>query len=216
MLGALSFVNRLLRQCLAFASGLQRRLSLDYTDPSTAEALSAEIQSHIRTLGTSRTGSYGDVEVDQLGCNLWNQATRLRRGIKEDEPTARKKLYLCTRVLAFLLLDCAQWSEEQTRPDGPVKLLKLSLKAGRSCLGKRPRVRLAGPSAIYHSTHTYLVRTDEGDLELASVALRKAADYSGRLHCLSDSMPDDEANECKRLETDYLVQRTAVVSQPRI
>ncbi len=55
---------------------------------------------------------------------------------------------------------------------------------------------------------------DESDPGLAVTALCRAVEYIGRLHDLSDTMTAEKAAECKRLETDYVVQRTATVSWP--
>jgi len=127
-----------LRQCLAFASELERRLPLEWVGLSTtAETLTADIQDHIDALRSSRMGAFGDQDADRLGTNLWNQATRLRREIKDDAgPSKRRKLLLCTRVFAFQLLDLAHWSETDTTASQAARLLKVSLKASRSCIGK--------------------------------------------------------------------------------
>jgi tetratricopeptide (TPR) repeat protein len=59
-------------------------------------------------------------------------------------------------------------------------------------------------------------RPEAGELEFALLALQRAADCNGALQSLRPGMPEDDANACARLEAEYFILRTALVSETNL
>lgn len=124
---------------LAFAKDIQRRLNARQNDLLDDDALRKNIQDNIQDLRTARLEAYGHRELDNLGTELWNTCTRLKRENNDhnEEATAHKALLLNIRVFAFQLLDAARWSKNETTATQLFQLLKPALKVGRSCISKK-------------------------------------------------------------------------------
>ncbi|KAL2263859.1 hypothetical protein VTK26DRAFT_4655 [Humicola hyalothermophila] len=174
-----------------------------------------------------RQGPYaGDPEIDGLATGLWNVCVRLGRGaieaasdekkrIREDETEnakrktaaadasrpgdhcakggdGRKKLKgvrrLCLfgRVLAFHLLGIARPPNGGSGRVGiGTRLMRVGLKVVRDCI-------------------------DAEELKLAGLVVQMVADYKGWLKDVLERVPDEEAKECRCLEVEYFIMRTAL------
>jgi hypothetical protein len=73
-------------------------------------------------------------EIDRCGTTIWNLCTRLRREYDADKPHNVPLILLLARVYAFFMLDCAHQSGKGVVGNLP-RLMKIGLKAGKSCLG---------------------------------------------------------------------------------
>ncbi|KAI8218718.1 hypothetical protein K4K54_010127 [Colletotrichum sp. SAR 10_86] len=181
-----------------FADNLLKRLP-EARDPPAIDTLHEELMKKLNNThgfpnlprGKSRSQRN---ELDRKGTELWNLCMRLRRDEMPGEPPTRKKLLLRARVFAFLMIDIARFWKvaEDARPEDwmpladVVHLMRLALKAGRMCL-------------------------DDCGAKFANMVFLKASNYSDLLGRLTQTMlgPDDLA-ECKRLESEYYILRTAM------
>lgn len=97
--------------------------------------LSKEFQEHIDHFpkGLSSSKSVKRQDIDNEGLTLWNLCIRLLR-TNEAQITKPSDVLLAARVFAFHLLDAAN---AKAAPTGAhvVRLMKIALKAGKSCLG---------------------------------------------------------------------------------
>jgi hypothetical protein len=59
-----------------------------------------------------------------------------------------------------------------------------------------------------------LTRADSGEVRLAVQVMQMAADYKGWLQDMVSSLPEDEVRECRCLEVEYFIMRTALVRVP--
>jgi hypothetical protein len=128
----------------AFADNLQKQLQSDHHSADATRNLLEDVKKttrslHDRALGGNH-GMYGDEDLDQCGTALWNLCVKLRHKSPDGNlpPPKRETLLLSSRVLAFLILDLAQWSEKSPAAV-VVHLMKLALKAGRCCVGESRR-----------------------------------------------------------------------------
>lgn len=95
-----------------------------------------ELERNLRAFPNSLTlptGERGTI-LDSNGTALWNLCTRLRRGFSDETPKVERTVVLMARVYAFFLLDCAEKSG-QGNNDNAVRVMKVSLKIARNCLG---------------------------------------------------------------------------------
>ncbi|KAF6805556.1 hypothetical protein CSOJ01_09425 [Colletotrichum sojae] len=169
------------------AQSLSRRLPTA-VDPPSVETLLAELKPQlngIMTFAGPVKGKTQKNELDVRGTELWNRCTTLRREDMPGMPPTRSRLLLRSRTFAFFMIDAARSERSPKLPD-VVHLMKLALKAGKWCI-------------------------DDGSLKLASAVFVKASNYSSALAQLQQTMlgPDD-LTECKRLETEYYILRTAL------
>ncbi|KAI8296835.1 Transcriptional regulator [Colletotrichum sp. SAR 10_98] len=182
----------------AFADNLLKRLP-EARDPPAIDTLHEELMKKLNNThgfpnlprGKSRSQRN---ELDRKGTELWNLCMRLRRDEIPGEPPTRKRLLLRSRVFAFFMIDIARFWKvaEDARPEDwmpladVVHLMRLALKAGRMCL-------------------------DDCGAKFANMVFLKASNYSDLLGRLTQTMlgPDDLA-ECKRLESEYYILRTAM------
>ncbi|KAI8266069.1 hypothetical protein K4K58_010374 [Colletotrichum sp. SAR11_239] len=182
----------------AFADNLLKRLP-EARDPPAVDTLHEELMKKLNNThgfpnlprGKSRSQRN---ELDRKGTELWNLCMRLRRDEMPGEPPTRKKLLLQARVFAFFMIDIARFWKvaEDARPEDwmpladVVHLMRLALKAGKMCL-------------------------DDCGAKFANMVFLKASNYSDLLGRLTQTMlgPDDLA-ECKRLESEYYILRTAM------
>ncbi|KAI8316407.1 Transcriptional regulator [Colletotrichum sp. SAR11_59] len=181
-----------------FADNLLKRLP-EARDPPAIDTLHDELMKKLNNThgflnlprGKSRSQRN---ELDRKGTELWNLCMRLRRDEMPGEPPTRKKLLLRARVFAFLMIDIARFWKvaEDARPEdwmplaNVVHLMRLALKTGKMCL-------------------------DDCGAKFANMVFLKASNYSDLLGRLTQTMlgPDDLA-ECKRLESEYYILRTAM------
>ncbi|KAK4133190.1 SPO22-domain-containing protein [Trichocladium antarcticum] len=187
----------------------------DPADLPATEALVADLARHIHRLHachqTYVPGLSGDPEIDALATGLWNVCVRLGRGWKDrardrdrDRRGGRRgdggegggegegngqtgrlvRLYLHGRVLAFCLLGVAR-PRGEGRVAVVVRLMRVGLKAVRDCI-------------------------DAGETKLAGPVVQMAADYKGWLQDMVGALPEEEARECRCLEVEYFIMRTAL------
>ncbi|RYP34710.1 hypothetical protein DL767_004156 [Monosporascus sp. MG133] len=94
---------------------------------------------------------------------------------------SKSKLLTLARTFAFFVLALAQRSDANT-PGDMVRLAKLAIKSSKTCI-------------------------EAEQFELALLLLQKAADYNGAMQKLPEGLPEEELQECKRLEAEYLMLR---------
>lgn len=103
--------------------------------PAVSSQLSKEFNEHInhfpKGLSSSKPVRYQD--IDNEGIALWNLCTRLMR-TNEPQPKKPSDVLLAARVFAFQLLDAATPKAASTGAN-IMRLMKIALKAGKSCLG---------------------------------------------------------------------------------
>lgn len=136
-------VCKLTRSLKAFSQALSTRLP-SANDTLSIDALLAELNPKLETIirfsGSPRAKSQR-VELDKRGTELWNLCTRQRRdnvGGAAAAPAARKKLLLRSRTYAFFMISVARGVSGGAEPQlaDVVHVMKLALKAGKTCLGK--------------------------------------------------------------------------------
>lgn len=182
---------------VAFCAGLKSRLPTS-RDSAAVEALEADLAKHLRATETQSQKVHSSarnhaVDLDRGGTELWNLCTKLRReldasvGELEGGATgARKRLLARCRYFAFLLIDIARRSLGDKRGVGggeAVHLVRLALKAGRSCV-------------------------ESGELGASLGALQKAGDY---IEGIKRSQDDDIQGEVRKLEVEFFTMRTLQV-----
>ncbi|KAK2055776.1 SPO22-domain-containing protein [Colletotrichum caudatum] len=181
----------------AFSQTLLRRLP-SANDPPAIDSLLAELKPQMETIVNFHAASRAKLqlgEMDAKGTELWNVCTRLRRDDVPGAPPTRGKLLLRSRAYAFFMIAVARGASPGAKPRmaDVVHLTKLMLKAGRMCIDD---------DSIGAST---------GTMKLATAIFTKGAGYVAALGELQKTMlgPDDLA-ECKRLESEYYILRTAL------
>lgn len=190
-----------------FATNVQNKLP-SLTNGDDIASMTGELESQIKVIkssGIRDPGHQRHQRLDSVGTSLWNICTRVKRLEDGDSGSAMKKMLTLTRVFAFLLLSTAQPANHST-PSAAIRLSKLAIKTGRSCIGK---LQISLPCMHVSGTNRLI---EHGELESAYVALQKAADYNGVLQTLLQTLPEDDASVCNRLEAEYLALRTALVS----
>ncbi|KAJ3950129.1 sporulation-specific protein 22 [Colletotrichum fioriniae] len=127
-----------------FSRTLSTRLP-STNDTLSIDALLAELNLRLETIirfsGSPRAKSQR-VELDKSGTELWNLCTRQRRDNADGAaagaaaPAARKKLLLRSRTYAFFMISIARGVSGGTEPQlaDVVHVMKLALKAGKTCL----------------------------------------------------------------------------------
>ncbi|KAF4776472.1 hypothetical protein HER10_EVM0006458 [Colletotrichum scovillei] len=181
-----------------FSQALSTRLP-SANDTLSIDALLAELNPKLETIirfsGSPRAKSQR-VELDKRGTELWNLCTRQRRdnvGGAAAAPAARKKLLLRSRTYAFFMISVARGVSGGAEPQlaDVVHVMKLALKAGKTCLDDGS--------------------TSSSALKLAETVFEKGAEYSATLGQLQAKMlgPDD-LKECKKLDAEYFILRAAL------
>lgn len=74
-------------------------------------------------------------QVEETGTDLWNLCTRKRRNEGERTSTGYCRVLLLARIYAFLLLALPD-AKAKKQPHAIVRILRLAIKTGRSCIGK--------------------------------------------------------------------------------
>lgn len=182
---------------VTFCAGLKSRLPTS-RDSAAVEALEADLATHLRAAEAQSQKVNPGVrkyaaDLDGGGTELWNLCTKLRRELETSGDgsdcgvtRAKRRLLARCRYFAFLLIDIARRSlSEKKRIDGAdaVHLVRLALKAGRSCV-------------------------DTGELRASLGALQRAGDYIDEIKGCGD---DDVEGEVRKLEVEYFILRTLQV-----
>lgn len=185
---------------VTFCAGLKSRLPTS-RDSAAVEALEADLATHLRAAESQSQKASPGVRryaagLDGGGTELWNLCTKLRReletsGTDSDDGAAgaKKRLLARCRYFAFLLIDIARRSLSEKKGVGgadAVHLVRLALKAGRSCV-------------------------DTGELGASLGALQRAGDYIDEIKGCND---DDVEGEVRKLEVEYFILRTLQVQLP--
>jgi hypothetical protein len=174
----------------AFASALANRLETS-RDRILAEDLRAQIRS-LPLPATSAATAKQD-ELEQLGTELWNTSTRLRRDISHtdgrvsEEASRKNNEAGLLRVFSFLLLDSAGSQAVKGRErKNCIRLMKVALKAAKWCIESK-------------------------EVDNATKVLERAAEYQEIL-CQEGESERGEAELGERLRVEYYALRTALVS----
>ncbi|GAB1313483.1 sporulation-specific protein 22 [Madurella fahalii] len=210
--------ERRIEAAVDFALSLKRLLSSSSSSdhPSgipLTDSLVSDTSRHIDRLHACQQtyvpGLSGDPEIDELATGLWNLCTRLASGNREREKGGRAvdgdvemggsgagretgerrggslpRLYLHGRALAFYLLSVAR-PKENGRAAVVMRLMRLGLKVVRDCV-------------------------DASESKLAGLVIQAVADYKGWLQDMADGLPEEEVTECRCLEVEYFIMRTAM------
>ncbi|KAI3556409.1 hypothetical protein CABS01_03819 [Colletotrichum abscissum] len=124
-----------------FSQALSTRLP-SANDTLSIDALLVELNPQLETIirfsGSPRAKSQR-AELDKKGTELWNLCTRQRRDNVDGTaaaPAARKKLLLRSRTYAFFMISIARGVPSGAEPQlaDVVHVMKLALKAGKTCL----------------------------------------------------------------------------------
>ncbi|GKT56458.1 transcriptional regulator [Colletotrichum tofieldiae] len=184
---------------IAFSQTLLRRLP-SANDPLAIDSLLAELEPQLEMIIKFHTASRAKSQrgqLDKKGTELWNICTRLRRDDVAGVPPTRKTLLLQSRAYAFLMITVARDAAPGAKLQmaDAVHLMRLMLKAGRMCIDD---------DSITTSTST---------MGLVNAIFSKGAGYVAALGGLQKTMlgPDDLA-ECKRLDSEYYILRTALLT----
>ncbi|RYP76845.1 hypothetical protein DL771_001581 [Monosporascus sp. 5C6A] len=176
--------ERRTKAIISFCQELQKQLP-SISNQLDIRNLTNELENQIcaiKTYSLRNPDSHRHHKLDTVGTNLWNLCTQLmRQGQGEFPPKAKSKLLVLARTFAFFVLALAQRSDANTLGD-LVRLAKLAVKSGKSCI-------------------------EAERFELALLLLQKAADYNGAMQKLPEGLPEEELQECKRLEAEYLMLR---------
>ncbi|KAF2199170.1 SPO22-domain-containing protein [Delitschia confertaspora ATCC 74209] len=178
-----------LKSLISFASSLTNRLTSSPTDHSLVE----DLQNHVRTLPLQLSSMpiAKREELDAMGTELWNLSTRLRRDVQNqtggaEEELIRNKVLCLLRLFAFLILDnCGRPATKSGDGKNCIRLMKIALKTARVCL-------------------------DGKELENATKALERAADYQELLANLKDECKEQEDDVVGPLVMEYFALRTAL------
>ncbi|WQF82317.1 Putative meiosis specific protein Spo22/ZIP4/TEX11 [Colletotrichum destructivum] len=167
-------------------------------DPPAIDSLLAELKPQLEAIANFHTISRAKSHragLDRKGTELWNLCTRLRREDVDGVPPARRKLLLQSRIFAFFMIAIARHGSTGAalQVADVVHLTRLMLKAGKMCLDDES------------------IRTSTNTMKLANAIFSKGAGYVADLGELQNTMlgPDDLI-ECKRLESEYYILRTAL------
>lgn len=179
-------------------------VDLESTLPSTRDAgavdvLLADLGHHIQTITNFPQQSAASIstkaakDLERQGRNLWNLCIRVNRDIGDGSSSKeRTKLLVSVRLFAFQILELGRQAgrHKKDAEAEAVYLLNLALTLGRICIG-------------------------DAELDSARLALQKAAQLVERLKAVAEekSLPDPSGAR-RRLETEYLTMRIALVRHP--
>lgn len=175
-----------------FATSLTKRL-VNNSDDLTLNELETQIRG--LPLQPSPIVTARQDELDEVGTELWNLSTRLRRDVaaigtdgKEKEEIACRKRSLCLlRAFSFLILDSAGGqTKKRHQRKSCIRLMKIALKAAKVCI-------------------------DSKEFSSATKVLERAAEYQD---VLSEEGESGEAMElANHLRVEYFAVRTTLVSR---
>lgn len=200
-LNALAFISMALGSSsnrimgIDFAATLQSQLS-GPLEAGDIELLIADTGHHIQQIhNATQPGSSGPLppdlakDAERKGRNLWNLCVRLRREKDAVKPAEGTKLVVKARSFAFHMLQLGRSAGRGKKDDSSeaVYLMNLALALGKICI-------------------------DELDLDLARLALQKAAELIEHLKAIPlGSLDPIGQNERTKLDAEYLAMRTAMV-----
>jgi len=171
----------------AFASTLSKRI-----EAGNHATIIGELQAQILglPLKTSSAVTARQEELDRLGTELWNQATRLRRDIsgvnnQPNDPAADQiNVVPFLRAYAFLLLDSAGGRRPNNvrQHKSCIRLMKVALKAARVCI-------------------------EANELSIATDLLKLAAEYEDVLSKGTDDKPEKDTELADGLRAQYFAVR---------
>lgn len=201
---------------IAFASDLQRRLPADKDDSTAAAALLSQVQKQAQTVERYAEKAHhdllGDEDLEREATGLWNLCTRLNRANTDKpapgKPSARSKLVLWGRVLAFQILHLCHWSPKSTSVI-TCHLLRLALKVVRLCIGSWLLTIYATRQQHCMANFSSSCVLDDHDAQTARLLLERAVEYRGRLHDLSQG--EHDTDDCIEFEAAWTVLRIALV-----
>ncbi|KAI5375420.1 hypothetical protein J4E82_005842 [Alternaria postmessia] len=180
-----------LKAVLTFASTLSERIETGNNDAT----LISELQTQMRglPLQASSTLTAKQDELDKLGTELWNQATRLRRkdesdiDAKSEDATAHKFHILpFLRAYAFMLLDSAGGRGPKGRQrKNCIRLIKVALKTARVCI-------------------------EGNELGIATKVLERAADYEDVLGKRDEGGDERDGELADGFRAQYFAVRTTL------
>jgi hypothetical protein len=107
--------------------------------PTTTTATPGTLLNELENQISNFPNKFGSIaasrreDVDIIGTRIWNLCTRLRRDFDTDNPKNVPVILLLARVFSFLLLDGAY--DGRSAPGSLLRLMKIGLKAGKSCIG---------------------------------------------------------------------------------
>ena len=176
----------------AFASSLTKRIENAHDDPTLLD----DLQTHIRglPLQASLVVIAKQDELDRLGTELWNQATRLHRHqyAADDQPKDPKSFenrgIPLLRAFSFFLLETAGGQGTKGRQrKSCVRLVKVALKAARVCI-------------------------EGNELQIATKVLGSAAEYQDVLSKEVEAELKEEEELEEGLRAQYFAMRMTLVS----
>ncbi|KAI4944815.1 hypothetical protein J4E91_008503 [Alternaria rosae] len=176
-----------LKAVLTFASTLSKRIGAGHH-----ATIAGELQAQILglPLKTSTAVTARQDELDKLGTELWNQATRLRRDTSvvdnrpKDSAANKTDIVPFLRAFAFLLLDSAggRGPNNARQRKSCIRLMKVALKAARVCI-------------------------EANELSIATDLLKLAAEYEGVLSKGTDGRPEKDTELADGLREQYFAVR---------
>jgi hypothetical protein len=178
-------------QLAAFATTLIQR-----AESGNDVTLSDDLQTQIRALPLQASSMVlaKQGELDRLGTELWNLATRLRRdeidtgNQSNDLMASRKRALPLLRAFSFLLLDSAGGhGTKGCQRKNCIRLIKVALKAARVCI-------------------------QSNELSTATKVLERAADYQDVLSQEDEDKRRKESELVDDLRAQYFAVRTTLVS----
>ncbi|TKA61057.1 hypothetical protein B0A49_09270 [Cryomyces minteri] len=173
-----------LNSLISFATNLSGTIKTDPLDATFASQIDKHLKGSFPISKALITATRSE-QLDKLGTNLWNTATRLWR----DNDETDKKALCNLRVFAFFLLVAAQRPSSEPLPGSfgnAIRLLKVSLKAAKFCL-------------------------DQKQIDRCQEVLERAAVLEEELTKDQSQAGPDDVELCARLTSEYWVLRTALV-----
>lgn len=171
----------------AFASTLNKRI-----EAGNHATIVGELQAQILGLPLKATSAViaRQEELDRLGTELWNQATRLRRDTSvvnnrpKDSAANMTDIVPFLRAFAFLLLDSAvgRGPNNARQRKSCIRLMRVALKAARVCI-------------------------EANELSIATDLLKLAAGYEGVLSKGTDGKPKKDIELADGLREQYFAVR---------
>ncbi|RMZ74395.1 transcription factor [Pyrenophora seminiperda CCB06] len=175
-----------LKSVLTFASSLTKRIESG-RDP----ALLDDLRTHICRLPLQASSAVNvkQDELDRLGTELWNQATRLHHNqpCTDDEPRAAMSFeshcISLLRAFSFFLLDTAGGQGTKGRQrKSCVRLIKVALKTARNCI-------------------------EGNELQISTKVLERAAEYQDVLSKGNEGELKEESELVEGLRARYFTMR---------
>ena len=148
-------------------------------------------------------GSGRHQSLDSAGTDLWNLCTKLFRQNQEAETMSpmRTKLIVLARTFSFYVVALAR-DGDNIEPGAMMLLAKLAIKASRYCIGESRNMWFHLPSRTAADPPS-----ETQELKFAQLLLQSAMDYKTRMEEPSHALPEDELQECTKLESECQILR---------